>query len=457
MELSTPSAQSSIRPCILPTTKKPVPSAIDQEKDVKYHNVDCDIAHVDGAGGDCQEKDVLVKFDRGHIVFKQDKLPLDWGARMVKNEYELIQDKFSRLDCPITLNPQESTFDDVAMHALFRQRLSPGTVKRNMRYARFMETHQMPVDFRNPSYENFIRHMDYREQIEGSQWGALKHEWQAMRMFLKAWSFDLNSWSYKPPKRAIYQVISLPYPDQVYQMLHQEYCKDTYENALVKYLLCHNFIIGWRVPSEPTIMKTIDVDVDNGTMIVTQPKLNNATKMLDIAEIATRHTTFSFKNWIDRWRPKVENRHSKDYLYLKPTGEPFADSEQLRMFLNRKANIAVKQIFSKHYNYLTRHWCAVARLIRTKIESKKYDEYVVSEWLGHTHIQTTMDYIKSAEFYYKKYPYDWIKRVLKFHAKNVKEENTLKSINPLKTLVTSGNNRSRNIRRLPDSDRRPLG
>ena len=29
-----------------------------------------------------------------------------------------------------------------------------------------MESHKVSVNFRNPSYENFIKHMDYREQNE---------------------------------------------------------------------------------------------------------------------------------------------------------------------------------------------------------------------------------------------------------------------------------------------------
>lgn len=71
--------------------------------------------------------------------------------------------KLNRLECPIKLNPKEASFNDIAIHGILRQRLSESTVIKNLRYARFMEIHPIPVDFRNPDYENFIRHTDYRE------------------------------------------------------------------------------------------------------------------------------------------------------------------------------------------------------------------------------------------------------------------------------------------------------
>ncbi len=62
----------------------------------------------------------------------------------------------------------------------------------------------------------------------------------------------------------------------------------------------------------------------------------------------------------------------------------------------------------------------------------------ISNWLGHEKIETTMNYIRYSEQYYKQAPYDWIKRVLKFH-ENVEEENTLKSRYGHFTSVSSGN------------------
>ena len=72
---------------------------------------------------------------------------------------------------------------------------------------------------------------------------------------------------------------------------------------------------------------------------------------------------------------------------------------------------------------------AIARLIRTKLESKHFDVYEVKEWLGHTQIQTTMSYVKDAKHYYKLAPFDWIHRALRITKKS-DEDCSRKSKNP---------------------------
>ena len=46
----------------------------------------------------------------------------------------------------------------------------------------------------------------------------------------------------------------------------------------------------------------------------------------------------------------------------------------------------------------------------------------------HDDVKTTMTYIKDAKQYYTRAPYNWLKRVLKFH-KNQKEDNMLNQDN----------------------------
>lgn len=75
----------------------------------------------------------------------------------------VILKNVNRTEFPITLDPKKATFNNIAIHGLLRQRLSKGTVSKHIRYAKFMESHKIPVNFRNPSFENFIKHMDYRE------------------------------------------------------------------------------------------------------------------------------------------------------------------------------------------------------------------------------------------------------------------------------------------------------
>ena len=160
----------------------------DEKQDgIKYQNNDTTSAQKCAGGGQKGQYELIDNIGSQNN-FERNHLPLFGVGAVIKN-FDNLQKQFSRLDCPITLNPKIATFDDVALHALLRQRLSPGTVEKRMRYARFMEKHKVPVDFRNPSFENFVRHMDYREQT-GAGYAALRHEWDAMKMFLRAYGIQ---------------------------------------------------------------------------------------------------------------------------------------------------------------------------------------------------------------------------------------------------------------------------
>ena len=58
----------------------------------------------------------------------------------------------NRVDFPLRLNPLKASFMDVALHGVIRQRKNINYVKQLIRYARFMETHVVQVDFRNPDF-----------------------------------------------------------------------------------------------------------------------------------------------------------------------------------------------------------------------------------------------------------------------------------------------------------------
>ena len=60
-----------------------------------------------------------------------------------------------------------------------------------------------------------------------------------------------------------------------------------------------------------------------------------------------------------------------------------------------------------------RHWCAVTRLIKTKVETGNFDVFTVRNWLGHEKITTTEGYIRYTEQYYQQLPEDWISLILK--------------------------------------------
>ncbi|MCK4365483.1 MAG: site-specific integrase [Thermoplasmatales archaeon] len=352
----------------------------------------------------------------------------------VMGELEYIK-TLNRFDCPIKLDPNTASFTDVGIHAVLRQRLQKSTVEKHLRYARFMENHHCPVNFRHPTLENFIRHMDYREQIENAGPHALIHEWKTMKIFLKAYGIPI--WDYKPPSAPKSHKRILPFPETVYKFFHYKYSKDDYENTLYQYLFYHSFLIGWRVPSEICELKTSDIilnENNTGCIIITETKKHRSQRTLFPGKqllYSKRHK--SFKNWIDYWRPKVANKHSGDALYLQRDGKPLTVRA-----LGHKLSRYGKKVWKPFQPYDMRHWCAVSRLIEQKVTTGIFDVIPVKNWLGHEKIQTTMNYIQYAEQYYKQAPYNWVKRVLKFHEK-VEEENTLKPTNSQKTFVSHGN------------------
>lgn len=319
-----------------------------------------------------------------------------------------------------------------------------------MRYARFMEKHVVPVNFRDLRYDNVIQHLDYREQVEHAGRGALKSEWQTIQMFLRAYGIDPRSWFYRPPSQPLYTARTIPFPDDVHRLIHLSFSGDGYENALIRSILTHSFVIGWRFPSEPSVARVSDVDLRHNLLRVTSPKLHFATRIIDISEIATRKNVYSLANYL-RWRDKVKNSSSGDSLYLTKQGRPFKNGDCLRMYMHRHVIPWIKTVYKEFYNYGMRHWSAVAHLIRTKIQTGHYDVYEVCDYMGHRKIETTKGYLHDAQLYYKQAGYDWIQRVLK-HPRKMVGENPLKNEQPCFRGVQYRFTPVGLLRRLPDSN-----
>jgi integrase len=295
----------------------------------------------------------------------------------------------------------------------------------------------------------------------------------AMTMVLTAYGIPWGKgqrWHYKPPSRIQMNKRRLPSPLEIYKLIHYKYSKDPYENALIQYSLMHAYQIGWRVPSEPCAMIVDNVDFDNGILTVIEPKKHRRERPLILDEtLMYDHRRKSLKNWIDHWRPKVANHHSGNALYLRPDGRPITD-EQFRSLLSKKVKPAHLQIRKelgltnwddKRYIYYPnqpRHWVGTGKIVEEYIRTKgHWNDDKVRRWLGHTKEGALKHYIVDAEQYIKLYPYDWFKRLLKFHVNDfdmggVKPQ---KSINTKNTLVSNGiPPRERNaVRRTRTGDR----
>jgi integrase len=391
--------------------------SIDHEKPIK-DSTDLKSTKSFDLGGGQKEKWKKILKDVGQTI-ESSTSPVD-GEDMVNLAYDLK--RINRLNFPIHLNPQTASFTEVGLHALLRQRLGESTVEKHLRYARFMETHNVPVDFRNPNIQNFIGHMDYREQVEHASANALIHEWKAMQTFLKAYGIPFGQgkeWDYCPPSAQRPRTRILLLPDVVNRFFNYGFSEDPYETALYQYMFFHSYMIGWRVPSEIITMKTTDVRIDDPIphIIITEPKKRRNTRPLFDVETAilTSKVHKSFKNWADHWRPRVENQYSGDSFYLWPSGKPVT----IRT-LGHMLSIQGKKIHEEFRPYDMRHWCAVARLIKTKVETGTFDVFQIQKWLGHEEITTTNTYIGQATSYYNVLPVDWISLALKPCRKKVK-------------------------------------
>lgn len=124
------------------------------------------------------------------------------------------------------------------------------------------------------------------------------------------------------------------------------------------------------------------------------------------------------------------SQYSQDYLFVDKNGKPFWDEknqgDRLRKYIDRIIQPKVYKIFPDYYDYCARHFCATARLIRTKLKTGGFDIYTVNTFMAHDKLQQTKDYVKNAELYFEEYPFDWIYRILKTYQK-ISEVNTEKS------------------------------
>ncbi len=320
-------------------------------------------------------------------------------------EIEKIK-QINRLNCPIKLDPEQSTFDDIKLHGKLRQRLADSTIDKNLRSARFMDNHPMPVDFRKPSYENFIKHMDYREEIEDATPCALKNEWKAMLMFLRAWGMEKQWSGYKSPYYAAHHEITLPYPETVHKFFHYNYSNNKYENKLYQYIFFIGFFFGVRPPSELCNMTIDNIRINtNGKGMVTiieTKKHGRKRTLVPEKYLLSSRVHKSLKNWINHWRPLVADKNEKT-LFLTTEGKPFTPR-----YMGKKLRENGKKVWKDYHPYTMRHWCATARMIEWK-----YNINRVSDWLGHNNINTTRKYVHIAQEYYDQDQGSWLKRALK--------------------------------------------
>ena len=325
-----------------------------------------------------------------------------------------------RLSNPYLLHPEDyetpqELFEAIKRWWIFKYRKKESTIKDRLRYAQKMSEHPLfPVNWLEFNPIQIISYLEHREYVDyNNKRGKhqIVNEWKTIKTFAKAFGLNPDFWGYTPPTPPEAKVRKIPLPPTVHSLLHQRYSTNNYENALVTHILTHSFHIGWR-PSELIIQNVNDVYLKDGYLIITETKKNNQPRQIwPDSTITTSRQKKSFKNYIECWRPQVANELSGDYLYLQKNGKPFTSTQQLSSYLKEY----VGDRYPGFHPYLWRHWCAIARLIRSKVETGTWDIWDVKEWMGHESVDTTEDYVMFAKNYYRNAPYDWVRAVLRYY------------------------------------------
>lgn len=311
---------------------------------------------------------------------------------------------------PITLNPETATFDDIAIHAKTEQYLADNTIRKRIRYLKYMETHEYPLDLRKPTEKEFIRHIRYRLYYEKppATVDALRHEKLAFNTLRRA--YGLPEIKLKLPKKQQNKNMILPNPETVRKFWHHKYSKDRKTRRLWQYLFRMTYLIGMRTPSEIHNLRTSDIilNKDNAIITITESKNHNRKRTLVLnKDIATDPRQKTLLNWITVWRPRIANENT-DALFTKINGQEYSVRH-----LGKDMGIQGRKVWEHYHPYISRHWSCTARLIEQKEKHDHWNTLAVKERHGHDKIKNTERYIKYARQYHQIYPGDWIQQVLK--------------------------------------------
>jgi len=348
---------------------------------------------------------------------------------------------------PLENASQDELFESIRSWWVRRQRGSESTIKNRITIAKRLSQHPIfPIDWYDITPNQIILYLDYIEYTENAGIYAIHNEWDTIKTFCNAFGIDYKKWNYKPPSRSPSKQVIIPLPNMVHKIIHHKYCKDIYQNKLYQYILTCGFTLGLR-PSELVILKVSDVYLNEGYILITEPKKHNQRRQIfPEKDILINPRRKSLMNWIEHWRPETNN----DFLFVQPNGNPYTVA-----YLRKKLTPLVKEVYPDFHLYMMRHWCAIARLIKSYIERSSWDKTYVKNWLGHDKVSTTDEYTHFAESYYQITKYDWIKAILK-SLKIWGEENSLKSINLPNTCVSDGTYRISKERTRRDSNPRHL-
>jgi site-specific recombinase XerD len=298
----------------------------------------------------------------------------------------------NRVNTPIFLDPNNATWLDVACHGNARQNLKYSTIEKHLRTARFMENHVIPVDFRNLSVENVIKHFDYRISIEKATRDALRHERDAVYMFLRAYKQFTDEWReylILPKKRGGLKIPFVLMPSQVNKLYHGTFGKTSYENVLFQTIIFTLVNFGMRPPSEIINLNLENIVINkDGTgyiWIVEDKKYGIERQYFPYDKKVLSSKVYRTPyNYINTWRDKVKTEKSGNALFLQPNGKRVTGKYIRDHIVNQGKEILQEKKFKL---YTCRHTFATYYYDWTK------DLKEVARRLGHSKTDSIDHYI----------------------------------------------------------------
>jgi len=338
------------------------------------------------AGGNKEKCNILTK---GRQKYTNEILP---KSGISLGEIKSALENINRVNTPIFLDPKKTTWLDVACHGKARQNLGYTTIEKHLRTARFMENHTIPVDFRELTVENIVRHFDYRIEVENATRDALRHERDAVYMFLRAYKQFTKEWReylILPKKRGGLKTPFVLMPSQVNELYHGTFGQTIYENVLSQTIVFILINFGMRPPSEIINLNMENININTngaGYIWIKEDKKNGIERQYFPYDkkVLSSKVYRTPLNYINTWRDKVQNEYSENALFLQPNGKRITGKWLRTHIVNRGKEIIKDNRFKL---YTCRHTFATYYYDWTK------DIKEVARRLGHSKTDSVDHYI----------------------------------------------------------------
>jgi integrase len=262
-------------------------------KNNNYQKIIISLSHLFGTGGDIKECNIL-----NNLGLNVECQSQNYGKDMVKDISLLESINVNRIrgiDNSKLLFPRildfnkydskEELFNDIIKWWTETKHKALKTIITRIRCARQFSNHKIyPIDWLKFDEQpeqiinlfQYLLNFEYKEKgiIRGNPNYGINHLHnlkKTVNTFAKAKGIDVTWWDISLPEQPENKVKKIPNPITVNKLIHNKYCNDKYENALIKTILITGFFSGVR-PEELITLKVENIDFENGLIVITEQK-----------------------------------------------------------------------------------------------------------------------------------------------------------------------------------------